>query len=430
MKILYATMQLGRGYGQGTERYVALLAAGARSRGHDAVCIAGDPERRGPRVPLGQCVDGDPHLLSLPTRSWMSVRGCAPRRLRPLLAELRPDLLHVANPAHIGIGLLRAARELGIPVVATVMDFWWICPKHTLQHPQRGICDGRVTWMECLRCLGQSHARGWPRRIAQTPGVRAVALPLLFFGRAALAGVGPGEWRRWIGRQRYLADALSAAQAVIFPSQTSRRLIGGRIAGPQQVSIPYGIEPRWFAARPLRAAALAERKPGDAPVIGYAGALADHKGVHLLLQAIRRLDWRDVHVRIAGGGDAAYEARLRALAAGYRFEFVGRVATEAMPRFLSQLDVLVAPSTWPENLPIAVLEAQAVGVPVLASRVEGIAEMIPSAEQLFDIGSAESLAQRLAAWRSGRVSFAAAAVSTTDEMLERTFAVYTALRGG
>lgn len=432
MRILYATMQLGRGYGQGTERYVGLLAEGMRARGHEAVCLAGDPERRGPPLKLGEPVEGDASLRHYPTWTWMAVRGLPAARLRPSLERLRPDVVHVANPAHVGVGLMDAARSAGIPVVVTIMDFWWRCPKHTLQHYSGRICDANVTWSECLRCVAADHPRGWARPLARVPVVRTVALPVLFFGRAALAGVGPGEWRRWMARQRVLANALSGAAAVVFPSRTARRLIEPHIRGPATHDIPYGLEARWFeasaeiATAPRGASRFAPRE--QPPVIGYAGALAVHKGVHLILEALHRLGWAEVRVRIAGGGEAAYEAALRSAGVGLNVEFVGKVASAAMPDFLRSLDLMIVPSTWPENLPIVVLEAQAVGTPVLASAVDGIAELIPWPAQLFAVGSAAALAARLADWRAGRSAFNLASVATAAEMLDRTAAVYESVR--
>ena len=109
MKVLYATMQFGRGYGQGTERYVSILARGMRQRGHDAVVLAGDPEKRGPDLPLGAAVENETSVLHYPSCGWIAVEGLSPEALEPVLARERPDVVHVANPAHIGVGALSAA---------------------------------------------------------------------------------------------------------------------------------------------------------------------------------------------------------------------------------------------------------------------------------------------------------------------------------
>jgi len=423
-------MQLGRGYGQGTERYLSILTAGMRQRGHETVCIAGDPERRGPELALGEVMEREPLVLAYPTRGWMSVMGTPPEELTPLLHSQRPNVVHLANPAHIGVGLIGAAQSLRIPVVVTIMDYWWLCPKHTLEHYQGRICDGRVAWRECVRCVAAGHARGWPRLLARVPVLRAALLPPTLFLGALMKGLPVHEVRRWTHRQAILNDALSGADAVIFPSRTGRKLLEPRLGGPECHTIPYGLEQRWF--EPGRAqSARAGQQGGDQGrrdpariTVGYAGALAEHKGVHLFLEALATLEWKATRVRIAGGGPPQYMAHLKHLATDLNVEFVGRLNREQMPAFLSELDVLVAPSLWPENLPIVVLEAQAFGVPVLGSRVGGIAEMLPGPDHLFEPNSKDSLAERLAAWCSGAIPPGTAQVSTADEMTAQTLNVY------
>ena len=435
MKVLYATMQYGRGYGQGTERYLSILGDGLRQRGHEAIVLAGDPERRGPPLPPGATVESDPLVLACPSFGRMAVVGGRPEELAGLISRHRPDVVHVTNPAHIGVGVIFAARSLQIPVVVTVMDYWWLCPKHTLRHYQRATCDGRVSWRECARCTTAEHPRPWLRALARTPVLGDVVLPPALLLGSALKGTPIGELRRWPRRRTILAEALNSASAVIFPSKTGRRLLEPVLRGPRACSIPYGLEPRWFDAGRRRKSSLNDDELGSVDpagmTIGYAGALAEHKGVHVLLEAVAGLGWTRTRVRIAGAGaDARYAKRLHASAAGLKVEFVGQVASEQMPAFLSELDLLVVPSLWPENLPIAVLEAQAVGVPVLASRVDGIAEMLPRDEDLFERGSAASLGQRLKRWCSNPHAPNDAKVTTADAMVEDTLKVYEQITAG
>ena len=110
-------------------------------------------------------------------------------------------------------------------------------------------------------------------------------------------------------------------------------------------------------------------------------------------------------------------------------DFLGRVPSGDIPALLAGLDLLIVPSTWPENLPQTVLEAQAVGTPVLASRVDGIAEVISDSTMLFDVCSAVNLAQCLSDWaKSPRNPPPAKPVTRADEMVASTLEVYAAVQ--
>ncbi len=431
MKTLYATMQFGRGYSQGTERYVAMLTEGLRQRGHEAVVVAGDPSRRGPQMALGDLIQEDPRTLYCPTRGWMSVVGLPAEEWAPLLEQERPDLVHLVNPAHVGVGLATAARRAGIPVAVTVMDYWWLCPKHTLLHHRKGCCDGRVTWQECLRCIAADDERRWLRGLAEVSGLRDVALPTLYFGRNLMRGVPPHEIRNWVRRQEILRAVLNEADAVVFPSRGTHTNFRPHVNGIRAYPVAYGLESRWFEARRESRPNGHPREP-DELKLGFAGAVAHHKGLHLVLEALRQLDWRSTKVLVAGACDNEfYEHQVRNLARGLNVDFVGCVSSERMPDFMRELDLLVLPSIWPENLPIVMLEAQAIGVPVLASRIDGVTEAIADPGMLFDVNSPASLAKTLKAWvQKPRIPLPAQPVSTADQMVEQTLGVYQGIHAG
>lgn len=423
-------MQYGRGYYQGTERYVSILCAGLRRRGHEALVLAGDPERRGAAADLGAAVPGESGVLHYPTRGWMAVRGVGPARLAALLRDQRPDVVHLANPAHIGIGLIEASRRVGVPIVATIMDYWWLCPKHTLHHTLRGLCDGRVPARECIACIAAEEPGDRLKSLHRLPVLRSTLLPALYFARWTRHGVPPAEIHRWVRRRRLLAAALRELSAVILPSAAAAKIVGPYVAPERRRTIPYGLESRWFEA-----ASRPRHPPGVAVeparlVVGYAGALAPHKGVHTLIEAMKRLEWRHTRVRIAGRGEEEYRHKLESHALGLNVEFAGPVPSEEMPAFLGSLDVLVLPSLWPENLPIVALEATASRVPLIASRIPGVAELIDDEARLFSPGDADALAACLSAFAAAPSPASSAPLLTADDMVERTLAVYREAAGG
>ncbi len=416
-------MRFGHGCYQGTERYLADLGSALRRRGHDVAYLAGDPDRTRPPAPLGERVQSDPPVFAYPSRGWACVRGLAPERLTAVLEHLGPDVVHLANPAHIGLGLAQACRQIGIPYVITTMDHWWLCPKATLKHHRDGVCEGNRSWRECLRCVAADNAHAVTRLCAKLPvGVLAV----LFGIRALARGMTFEDVREWFHRDVALTECLNRAGHIIFPSAAIESLIRPLLDHARCSHIPHGLDERWFPpARP--AATPGETAPGRPPVIGFAGTLARHKAPHLLLEAVRQLGWHDATIRFAGGtGEKAYVRRLHELANGLRVEFVGLVPPAQMPAFLRSLDALVVPSTWPENAPYVVLEAVASGIAVLGSRIGGIPELITEPSRLFEPGSAASLADALRRWRESPVrnDGPPARILTADEMAAQTLRIY------
>jgi glycosyltransferase involved in cell wall biosynthesis len=106
---------------------------------------------------------------------------------------------------------------------------------------------------------------------------------------------------------------------------------------------------------------------------GYIGALAQHKGVELLVRSFVQAAIPDTELYIAGTGDTAYTERLKEIARISRVRFLGQVHPA---EFFLLADVIVVPSLWNEPLATVVIEAMAFGKPVIASAVGGNPEMI------------------------------------------------------
>lgn len=151
--------------------------------------------------------------------------------------------------------------------------------------------------------------------------------------------------------------------------------------------IPLGIELERFASG---------RRVLDGTIVGNVARLAEQKGHRTLLAAAPLvLEHRpDVRFAIAGDGELRDELTRLAGPLGDRFVFLG--ARDDIPDVLASLTVFAYPSRF-EGLCLAVIEAQAAGVPVVATPVGGIRETVVDGETgfLVPVGDAEALAERI-----------------------------------
>ena len=150
---------------------------------------------------------------------------------------------------------------------------------------------------------------------------------------------------------------------VIYTSEADRERDGRR---PSHV-VPLGIDlDRFAAAQP------ALRK--DGPIVGNVARLAPQKDHATLIEAARQLP-EGVRVVVVGDGELRRELERRA--DGLPVELVG--ARDDVPELLASFDVFAFPSLF-EGLCLAVIEAQAAGVPVVATPVGGIRETVVDGE--------------------------------------------------
>jgi glycosyltransferase involved in cell wall biosynthesis len=171
--------------------------------------------------------------------------------------------------------------------------------------------------------------------------------------------------------ERHRAD-LSAAHVVISPSRFLARTFAAAGFRPER---EFEILKAGYPGPRLPPR---RRDPTRALRVGYVGGIYFSKGVHVLVRAFRHLRGDPVELAIHGHLDwfPEYVAELRREAAGSPVLFLGPFAPEAVDQVLSGLDLLVVPSVWYENMPITIHEAHRHGIPVVVTKLGGMAEAV------------------------------------------------------
>ncbi|WP_439273661.1 glycosyltransferase family 4 protein [Pseudochrobactrum sp. HB0163] len=281
----------------------------------------------------------------------------AQQNLSRLLEVARPDIAHAHNVYHhLSPAIFATLKAQNIPVVMTVHDLKLACPAYKM------LVDGHV----CEQCKGG--------RIYNVVANRCIkgSLPLsgLVFVETAI--------HRMLGLYRNKVDRF------VVPSRFYReKLIEWGWPQEQLVYIPNFVETRHL--QPVYEAQ---------DYFLFAGRLAPEKGLGTLIRAAAKAG-----VKLVVAGTGPDEAELKALAAELEapVDFAGYVTGEKLHRLIGEARALVLPSEWYENAPVSILEAYALGTPVIGARIGGIPEMIRQGQTglIAEAGNADDLADQL-----------------------------------
>ncbi len=275
------------------------------------------------------------------------------KEIGALCAAFHPDVIHAHNTFPlVSPSLYWAASRAGVPVVQTLHNFRPLCVQAMFLRHHR-VCDD---------CLGRIPWRGVVRRCYRDSAAHSAVLAASITLHRAL-GTLRDRVARYIAlsefsRDKFVAGGLPASKIAVKPNFAD-------IAAPQP-----GEE---------RRGAL------------YVGRLSDEKGVGVLAGALGLA----AGVRLEAIGDgparASMEAQPQARVLGWLPQ---REVTERMRRAA----YLVMPSIWYEAFPRTLVEGFASGLPVIASRIGALAELIEHGRNglLFEPGSPRALARSLA----------------------------------
>ncbi|WP_158045243.1 glycosyltransferase family 4 protein [Skermanella pratensis] len=277
---------------------------------------------------------------------------------------VRPEVAHFHNINGLSLGIIGCAKSRGMRTVLTVHDHWGFCTRNTLLLDDETVCRDTVTCGTCLGTARDEHGRPLSLRMRRD---------FILYRFSELDAV--------VSPSRYLADAY---ERIGIPPAKMHVISNGVDVGRfSQVRREKGDERTRFT------------------FIGYFGR---HKGVHILLDALRILAERRIlgqrcTVNLVGGGHLESEIRHFIVdhGLGNSVKLWGKVPNAEIEDVYSQTDVLVTPSIWPENEPVSILEAKSAGIPVLASRLGGSIHLVTDGVSgwFFDPGNATDLARRM-----------------------------------
>ncbi|MBA1277641.1 MULTISPECIES: glycosyltransferase family 4 protein [Pseudomonadaceae] len=332
MKILFLHSLYAPHVGGGAEIVVRQLAEGLQGRGCDVTVLATGPETGLHEETLGgvrlyraglhnlywHFTQSRPNLL---LRLGWHYRDRYNRRMRlyvrEVIAREQPDVVICHNLTGWSISAWDEISAAGVPIVQVLHDLYLLCPKDTM------FSKGRSCGRQCGMCSAfRQHHAGASAQVAAVIGV-----------------------------SRFILDRVSGHG---YFSQASRHVVHN--SATLSESAPR--TPRHNHSGLLR--------------FGYIGTLSENKGVGWLIDQFQELSI-NATLEIAGRGKLDDEAQLKAKADPAKVRFVGY---QNAATFMRNIDVLVVPSIWAEPFGLVAVEACAQHLPVIATNMGGLPEII------------------------------------------------------
>lgn len=261
--------------------------------------------------------------------------------LSKVVEEVKPDIAVCHNLAGFSVSAWDVFKAKNIPIVQVLHDQYLLCPN------SNAFKNGKICEKQCTVC----HLMRLPHRKASNK-VDAV-----------------------VGVSKYVLDRLVANG---YFSQSEQYVIHNARKFPE-IPIPHP----WDGKSPLK--------------IGYIGTLSKVKGVEWLIKSFMSLDI-NATLTIAGKGETPdYERYLHQLAStDNRISFTGYTKPE---NHYPNIHLSVVPSLWPDTFPTVAFESCAYHVPVIATKVGGLPEIVKDGINGMLVDASDKNSLRLALGR-------------------------------
>jgi len=258
------------------------------------------------------------------------------------------DIIHFTHPMRFA-SALKTCKQLGKQTILTLTDPWLLCPRGLITTDFQ-LCDGPD---EGRKCMSLCH---YDKEV-----LSRYENAKFFFDNIDIVVAG----------SRFLQHT--------FRDNDWKRKIE---------LIPFSIDHSHI------------KRNGDPKelVFAFMGTLIWHKGIHVLIEAFKKVENKNIKLKIFGRGDERdpyIKDLINSAESDSRVEFCGTFNYEDLPNVMKEISIMVIPSTYKDNFPLVMQLSLAYGKPVIASKIGGMPEVIKDGINgiLFEPGNSEQLAK-------------------------------------
>lgn len=277
----------------------------------------------------------------------------AKKKFTALLDDFKPDIIHCHNIYHqLSPSILDAARKKNIPVVMHLHDYKLICPNYKL------YSKGKY----CKRCLKNNYFQCTKYRCVENSFIKSL-----------LASI------EMTVHHKILKIYDKGVNIFITPSVFMR-----------DISVEAGWSPDRFIVLENISPVNKLNQSKIKNYFLYFGALEEEKGIDLAIKAAAETK---KNLIIAGEGSYRQELENLANSLQAQISFTGQIQGDELNQLVTESLAIIIPSRWPENMPLAAIEAMSASKTVIASDVGGLSELIKHGENgyLFSVDKLQEL---------------------------------------
>ena len=311
---------------------------------------------------------------------------------KEVLASYKPDIVHFHDfTAYAGITHMQLAKQAGSKIVMTYHTQGNSCSQHGLLYRGKTVCDGEIKLQRCSECrLGVAGLHSIVGYLAAlwSPSWLDVNHPNIvsrLLTTRRMTEIFKNSWLQMLD----LVDALHVH------AEWVQKLVELNGAPPDKIHFFRTGGPDVIKNNSRKALR------DDVLKLVFVGRSTHIKGIHVLIKAIKLLS-TDVPIKVTffcsdiEWQEKEYGQKIKQLLEeDSRFVIQYAVPNGELLNLLTNYDVCVVPSLWLETGPLIVLEAFAAGIPVIGSRLGGIAELVQDGVDglLFEPGNSQELSR-------------------------------------
>ncbi len=275
-----------------------------------------------------------------------------------ILLNNKTDIVHIGHLSHLTTLIVKIIKKYNIPIIFTLHDYWMMCIRGQLIKDDLTLCSG-PNKENCAKCN------------------------MKYFNSKQQA-------------KEEIEDYLKVFQGLtnkidlfIAPSKFLREIyVKYGIPGDKIIYMDYGFDKTLFDN--------IKKESSKKMQFGFVGRIIPVKGIATLIEAFNQIDHNKALLNIYGNYSNSYQY-LKKQCKNSAIIFHGGFNYQDIANVFSNIEVLIAPSIWFENSPLVIHEAFIANIPVITSRLGGMAELVKHKRNglLFEPGNADDLREKI-----------------------------------